>query len=42
MAEKMLALRQVKSGKGNMEVQEVPIPEIKSYEVLMKVWAAGV
>jgi|GEM_PF-508238 len=42
MAEKMLALRKVKEGAGNLELQEVPVPEIKPHEVLMKVWAAGV
>ncbi|MCL5069814.1 MAG: zinc-binding dehydrogenase [Actinobacteria bacterium] len=42
MSKKMLALRKVKRGKGNIELCEVPIPEIKPYEVLMKVWAAGV
>src|SRR5665647_1764213 len=42
MNEKMKALRKVKEGKGNMEIEEVPIPIIKSHEVLMKVWAAGV
>ena len=38
----MKALRKVKKGKGNVEIQEVPIPRIKDNEVLMKVWAAGV
>jgi L-iditol 2-dehydrogenase len=42
MPEKMLALRKVREGKGNIELCEVSIPEIKSHEVLMKVWAAGV
>jgi L-iditol 2-dehydrogenase len=42
MSEKMLALRKVKEGKGNVMLQEVPIPGIKPHEVLMKVWAAGV
>ena len=42
MAQKMLALRKFKEGKGNVAIQEVPVPEIKPHEVLMKVWAAGV
>jgi len=42
MTEKMLALRKVKKGKGNVMLQEVPVPEIKPDEVLMKVWATGV
>jgi L-iditol 2-dehydrogenase len=42
MAEKMKALRKLKKGKGNLAIEEVPVPEIKPHEVLMKVWAAGV
>ncbi len=42
MSEKMKALRKLKEGKGNMAIEEVPIPDIKPHEVLMKVWAAGV
>jgi len=42
MVEKMIALRKLKEGKGNVGLQEVFVPEIKSHEVLMKVWAAGV
>ena len=38
----MQALRKLKEGKGNLAIEEVPIPEIKPHEVLMKVWAAGV
>jgi L-iditol 2-dehydrogenase len=38
----MKALRKMKEGKGNLAIEEVPIPEIKTDEVLMKVWAAGV
>lgn len=38
----MKALRKVKPGKGNVEIQGVPVPEIKPDEVLMKVWAGGV
>ena len=42
MSSKMKALRKVKEGKGNLQIEEVPIPQIKPHEVLMKVWAAGV
>ena len=38
----MKALRKTKEGKGNLEVKEVPRPEIKPDEVLMKVWATGI
>jgi len=38
----MLAVRKVKPGVGNMVLTDVPEPTIKSNEVLMKVWAAGV
>ncbi len=38
----MKALRKTGSGVGNVSLEEVPIPEIKSDEVLMKVWATGV
>jgi len=37
----MKALRKIKEGKGNVEIQEVPVPKIKDNEVLMKVWAAS-
>ncbi|KON30324.1 hypothetical protein AC482_04150 [miscellaneous Crenarchaeota group-15 archaeon DG-45] len=32
----------MREGKGNVALEEVPIPEIRPDEVLMKVWAAGV
>jgi len=32
----------LREGKGNVALEEVPIPEIRPDEVLMKVWAAGV
>ena len=38
----MQAVRKIRKGKGNVELVEVPVPEIKDDEVLMKVWAAGV
>ncbi len=38
----MQAVRKTKRGKGNVELMEVPVPEIGSKDVLMKVWAAGV
>jgi threonine dehydrogenase-like Zn-dependent dehydrogenase len=38
----MNALRKWKSGPGNLEVQEVPAPEIGDDEILMKVWACGI
>ena len=38
----MKALRKLKSGKGSLGLEEVPIPEIRPDEILMKVWAAGV
>lgn len=38
----MKALRKVKPGYGNLELQEVEVPQIRDDEVLMKVWAAGV
>lgn len=42
MPEKMKALRKLKKGKGNIDLVEVDVPDIKPHEVLMKVWAAGV
>ncbi len=38
----MQAVRKMKRGKGNVQLVEVPKPEIGSKDVLMKVWAAGV
>ncbi len=38
----MRALRKTKHGPGNLVIEDVPFPEIKDDEVLMKVWAAGV
>lgn len=36
------AVRKVKSGPGNVELREVPVPEIGPDDVLMKVYAAGI
>ena len=38
----MQAVRKIRKGVGNVELVDVPVPEIKDDEVLMKVWAAGV
>ena len=38
----MLAVRKLRRGPGNVELVEVPEPEIGPRDVLMKVWAAGV
>jgi len=38
----MKAVRKTSEGVGHVELCEVPIPEIGSDEVLMKVYAAGV
>jgi len=38
----MLAVRKLANGIGNVELVEVPIPEIGDDDILMKVWAAGV
>ncbi len=38
----MRAVRKLRKGKGNIELVEVPKPEIGPRDVLMKVWAAGV
>ena len=40
--EKMLALRKMRRGPGNVALDEAPVPEIGPHDVLMKVWAAGV
>ena len=39
--ETMQALRKMRPGVGNVELVEVPVPEIGPDEVLMKVYAAG-
>ncbi len=39
---KMQALRKIAPGVGNIEIQEVPVPEIGSNDVLMQVYAAGI
>jgi threonine dehydrogenase-like Zn-dependent dehydrogenase len=36
------ALRKTRAGVGNVQLCEVPVPEIGPHDVLMKVWAAGV
>ena len=38
----MKALRKTARGEGNVELNEVPVPEIGPNDVLMKVHAAGV
>jgi L-iditol 2-dehydrogenase len=38
----MKAVRKIRTGVGYVESCEVPIPNIKDDEILMKVWAAGV
>ncbi|MCK4617270.1 alcohol dehydrogenase catalytic domain-containing protein [Candidatus Aerophobetes bacterium] len=38
----MKAVRKLKKGKGNIELVDVPKPEIGLRDILMKVWAAGV
>ena len=38
----MKALRKLRSGKGNLALVDVPVPEIEPHEVLMKVWAVGI
>lgn len=38
----MQALRKIAEGVGHIELQEVPVPDIGSDEVLMKVYAAGI
>jgi L-iditol 2-dehydrogenase len=38
----MQALRKIKNGYGNVQLEEIEKPDIKENEVLMKVWAAGV
>lgn len=38
----MLAVRKIREGKGNVDLVEVPVPELGPTDVLMKVWAAGV
>ncbi len=38
----MLALQKRREGIGNIELVDVPMPELRPNEVLMKVWAAGV
>jgi len=40
--DKMRALRKIAKGKGNVQLCEVPIPEVGSGDILMKVYAAGV
>jgi L-iditol 2-dehydrogenase len=42
MAKTMEALRKIATGPGNVQLQEVPIPEIGAKDVLMKVYATGV
>ena len=42
MTEMMPAVRKVQDGPGNVELREVPVPEIGADEVLMKVYAAGI
>ncbi len=39
---KMQALRKTAEGVGNVELCQVPVPEIGPNELLMKVYAAGV
>jgi len=38
----MLALKKIKAGIGNVDLVDVPVPEINDDEVLMKVWATGI
>ena len=38
----MKALVKTAPGKGNMEIRELPVPEINENEVLIKVYAAGI
>ena len=38
----MLAVRKMRKGVGNVELVDVPEPQIGPDDVLMKVWAAGV
>ena len=38
----MLAVKKMRVGKGNVELVDVPEPQIGPEDVLMKVWAAGV
>lgn len=38
----MKAVRKIAPGVGNIQLVDVPLPQIKENEVLMKVWAAGV
>ena len=38
----MRALRRIRGGKGHVQLNEVPMPEIGPNEVLVKVWASGV
>ena len=42
MTEAMPAVRKVQDGPGNVELCEVPVPDIGPDEVLMKVYAAGI
>lgn len=38
----MLALRKTAAGAGNVELREVPVPDVGPNDVLMKVYAAGI